>query len=395
LVSGDDFMKCAYLFNADNFKYDYGTPINEFVFKTLLANRQLKISTKIFVGDLLLYNYSCDEETIENGVRQTFNSDKFSSLVASMLCPEKPIWRTIGRAGIQILNNHNIYAVCLESVDFSVADYLDYELKKQDYYIGALEIYDAAPTHWLLFTHSLIPKFRMMDKRVKLFCDGIDFEEDLDYGTLTRLKELGFQSADFEPLNGRYTIFDKYDNFEQAGRVAEWKSKGNDMLAFIADDVVSKLSDAAPDIGDRLWSIVNTFESAETNEQHAQACVSCRRLLEYIADSIFPPSDNTVNGHDVSKNKYKNRLMAFADEARKSDTNIDVICVSADMLNEQIEKIINLQNKGVHDEVFRHESRRCIIRTIMLLYDIISLKADSFEIKPELDFSDFFNQGSF
>jgi hypothetical protein len=66
-----------------------------------------------------------------------------------MLCPEKPIWRTIGKAGIQILNNHNIYVVCLESVDYSIADYLDYELKKKDYYVGALEIYDAAPSLFL------------------------------------------------------------------------------------------------------------------------------------------------------------------------------------------------------------------------------------------------------
>lgn len=381
-------MKCAYLFNADRFNYDYGTPINSFFFKTLLRSRPLKISTKIFVGDLLLYSYAYDEEPTENGFTRTFNRDRFSTLVASMLSPEKPIWRTVSKSGIQVLSNHNVYVICLESVDFSLSQNLDSEMKKEDCYIGAIEIYDASPTHWLLFTHSLIPKFRIIDKHIKLFCDDVRYEEDLDYVTLKWLKDFGFSSADFESLNGRYTIFDEYDNFEHARRVAEWKSKGGDMLAFIADDIVSVLSDIAPGIGDRLWSIISTFESAETNEQHAQACMSCRRLLEYIADSIFPPSDENVNGHDVGKNKYRNRLLAFADESRKSDTNIDVICVSTDMLNEQIEKIINLQNKGVHDEVFRHESRRCIIRTILLLDDIISLKANPFEIKPKLDFSD-------
>ena len=383
-------MKCAFLFNADSFEYDYGTQIAEVVLRMLLNNEKLKVSTKIFIGDLLLYAYAHDSSPIANGYKQTFNSDKFSTLITSMLCPEKFIWKTITKKGIQTINNHNIYVACLECVDFSTAEYLDYELKNNNFYVGALEIYDASSAHWLLFTDSLIPKFRMLDKTIKLFHDELNDGEP-DFSVLEWLKNIGFKSAEFEQLNGRYTIFDKYHDFEHAKRIAEWKSKGSEMLAFIAEEINSKLSDAAPGIGDRLWSLIRTFESAEVNEQYAQVCATCRRILEYIADTLFPVSNEKINGHDVGKNKYKNRLLAFADETRKSNTNIDVICISTEMLNEQIDKIIKLQNKGIHDEVYRHEARRCIIRTLMLLDDIISLKLDPFEINSELDFTDIFS----
>jgi hypothetical protein len=57
-----------------------------------------------------------------------------------------------------------------------------------------------------------------------------------------------------------------------------------------------------------------------------------------------------------------------------SDTNIDLICASTALLGEQLEKLGNLVNKGVHAEVSRQEARRCLLRTIMALDDILSLK---------------------
>ncbi|MNJ78595.1 hypothetical protein D3C77_763900 [compost metagenome] len=74
-------------------------------------------------------------------------------------------------------------------------------------------------------------------------------------------------------------------------------------------------------------------------------------------------------------------MLAFADIERKSDTNIDVIVASTNLLKEQIEKLNNLVNKGVHAEVYREEARRCLIRTILLLGDLISLKREPLPIK--------------
>jgi hypothetical protein len=141
------------------------------------------------------------------------------------------------------------------------------------------------------------------------------------------------------------------------------------------------LSDVAPQLGDKLWAAFRTFDSAETDEQYAQVAASCRRIFEYVTDNLFPPTEVKINGRDLSENKFRNRFLAYADIERRSNTNIDVIVASTNLLREQIEKLSELVNKGIHAEVYREEARRCLIRTVMLLDDFISLKSDPFPIK--------------
>jgi hypothetical protein len=112
----------------------------------------------------------------------------------------------------------------------------------------------------------------------------------------------------------------------------------------------------------------------------------------YVTDCIFPPRDSIHKGHKLKKNQYRNRLLAFADIERESDTNIDLIIASTEKLNTQIEKLNILTNKGVHSDLYRYEVRRILIRTIILLDDIISLKSDNFTIKTRFNTDDFLNK---
>jgi hypothetical protein len=77
-------------------------------------------------------------------------------------------------------------------------------------------------------------------------------------------------------------------------------------------------------------------------------------------------------------------LLAFADQTRRSNTNIDLIAVSTKALGEQLEKLEALINKGVHAEIYRSEARRCLLRVILLFDDILSLKANAFEIQGHI-----------
>lgn len=64
-------MKIAFHFNADDerFRGYYGEPIEDEFFKALLSHRSLNISTKVFVGDLLLHFLAMDYEKTEQGFR--------------------------------------------------------------------------------------------------------------------------------------------------------------------------------------------------------------------------------------------------------------------------------------------------------------------------------------
>jgi hypothetical protein len=115
--------------------------------------------------------------------------------------------------------------------------------------------------------------------------------------------------------------------------------------------------------------------------------VMCFETLEHVTDRIFPPVEHSDTGRDLSGKKYRNRILAYADEAHRSDTNIDLVAVSTEIWASQVEKLSRLANKGVHAEVYRAETRRTLLRTILLLDDIVSLRTAPFEMSGHVDTS--------
>lgn len=180
----------------------------------------------------------------------------------------------------------------------------------------------------------------------------------------------------------RYTSLDKNFNFENARRAAEWKRRCGHMLAFVADNVVHRLEDTAPKLSEMLWATIIALEDAEIDEQYSQVAVSCRRIVEYVVDQIAPPTRGQI---ESKRKEFRERLKAYADKQRRDEEDIELICVSNEMLEEQYKKLSSLVNRGVHREIYRDAARRCLLRTIILLDDIVSLKASAFEIRPDLD----------
>jgi hypothetical protein len=376
-------MKIAIHFNADhpflNTGY-YGVPIHKETFSTLLQYRTLNISSKVFIGDLLLTNLAYDYEQTDNGMKGYFNKEKYLEIINQWVFTGNNIWREFSYEKIEEAIRCNVFAICFENIDYNLAEFLHTKLQVFPPYLGSLEVDETSEIHWELYTHSLSPKYRITNEKLNLFWDGYN-DESKDHGWLGFLAKCGFKKVGFESLEGKYSIFDKYHNFKHARRVAEWKKRSSNLLAFLSDEVVTRLSDAAPDLGNKLWAAFKTFDDAETEEQYAQVTASCRRIIEYVADCLFPPTDEEHEGRKLKDKHYKNRLLAYADIERRSETNIDVVIASTNLLSEQIDKLVNLVNKGVHTEVYREEARRCLIRTVMLLDDFISLKKDPFRIK--------------
>src|SRR4029077_1858509 len=272
-------MKVGFHFNADYKPFDgsYGFPINKQVFIELLNNRALNINSKMFQGDLLLHMHSYEvTEVFENGQKSVFVPEKFARISESWYNPEGHIWKRFTEENFEKAIQGNIHVLCFESIDLAMAEYLHTQLSQYEYYYGAMEVDESNGVHWGLYGQSLIPFGRIINKKLSLFFDEPEGEKDT--GLQSDLQKLPFDEIDFECLNWKYTIFDKYANFEQARRIAEWKKNAGALLAFIGDDVVSRLSDTAPELVDKLWTALKTFEQAETNEQLAQVTASCRRI---------------------------------------------------------------------------------------------------------------------
>ena len=312
------------------------------------------------------------------------NDDGYKRMFEQWVMSVSKGWNTFDMHRLIGLREHNIYTVCFESIDNKTALYLDNALKDFTPYLGAAKIMEDDQLQWILYGMSLVPFGRIVNRSLNVFYDEWQTPFMLDSSWVGI-----FDKVTEEKLNLRYTIFDKYHDYSHARRVAEWKENCGSMLAFVADDVVSRISDIAPDISDKLWAALTGFEGAETNEQYAQVMTSCRRIFEYVVDRVAPESDElTESGHSIKKNKYRNRLYEYAMRCRKSDADIDMILASLDHLTAQWDKLNALANKGVHAEVYREEARRCFIRTILLLEDIVSLSKSPFPIQTELKESD-------
>ncbi|MGO1869715.1 hypothetical protein ACT3R8_16005 [Halomonas sp. AOP42-C2-23] len=375
-------MKISFHFDADDESLGsyYGGPIREALMKAILESRVMDLHSKIFQGDLLLRNMRTDVEKLDaNRQVHRFNKDKYIKNIETLLNPDSHIWCTISNETIERLVDNNVWVMCFESISFNDAQKIDEALAQNRFYLGAIQVDETSPVHWAAYSGSIVPYYRIIGKSLNVFWDGIS-DDSKDEGHLEELKGLGFNNVSFESLNGRFTIFDNYHNYEHARRIAELKADLGDSLASLADQVISRLSDPAPEIGSKLWSALRSFNRAEVNEDYAQLAASCRRVIEYVADRLFPPQDDDVNGRKVGKGQYKNRILAFASRELASNTNIELVAVSVESLATQLDKLSSLSNKGVHAEVFKNEARRCLIKTIVLLDDIISLRSGSLGI---------------
>jgi hypothetical protein len=376
-------MKVAIHFNADEPSLGglYGPLLVSHTFRALLARPAGDLSSRVFVGDLMLHHRIADLKQKSRDQRVVDIRSTPERLIEDWKSPPSAIWRRYSAAKLDATLRHNVFVICFESIDLATAEWLHQKLTDLPAFLGALEIDDTSELHWQLYSNSLLPRYRLSGSSLYVFWDGpvLDPESvSKDVGAFEDLRKLPFESVQWLAQNGRFTIFDRYHDFPHASRVGEWRRRFGGLLAFVADNVVCGLSDVAPDLGDKLYAALNSFEGAETQEQLAQATASCRRVVEYVADRLFPPSTETPE-EKVGPKHFRNRLRRFANETRRSNTNIDLVATSNALLSEQLEKLGDLANKGIHDEVYRAEVRRCLLRTVLLLDDILSFRTEPFE----------------
>ena len=370
-------MKAAFHFEVSNNRFGnpYGDNVENLVFSMLLERPLLNCSSKIYSGDLLLHLASGGD-------------DDFNEVATKWVESARSGWHKFG-GGIERLFQADIFIVCFDAIDKTTAEQLHNRLSKNLGYIGAIEINDANEFHWNFYSDALPLSCRISGQLVSVFTDafGDELNDEEKDQVFKRFSDIGFKIVGFNSSEGKHSVFDKYHNFEQARRIAEWREKFGELLGFVADNVITRLGDVAPQLGDKLWSAYHAYARMETSEDLAQACFSCRRVITYIADTLFPPRETQEGEKKLGPGNYRNRLMAFAEDQAKSGTNIDLVCSSLDLLEAHLQKLDQLAQQGVHGDVTKEAARRCLLRTVMLLDDIVSLRPKQFQIKTDLDFS--------
>lgn len=142
---------------------------------------------------------------------------------------------------------------------------------------------------------------------------------------------------------------------------------GFDLLKEAVDD---RLLDLDPELSEQLMLAFRGISSAN-KEEWSHALTSCRRLLEALADKLYPPNDKIINKRTFKTNQYINRLWQFMSETIESESNRDLAKMHVDYLGSWLEKNYKMTCKGVHAEVSQLEATRVVFHMYLMISDIL------------------------
>ncbi|UJP63212.1 helix-hairpin-helix domain-containing protein [Bacillus thuringiensis] len=150
----------------------------------------------------------------------------------------------------------------------------------------------------------------------------------------------------------------------------------------LKNEVDDRLLDLNPELAEQLML---TFKSVSTDSPEAwsQALTTCRRFIEGLADELFPPIDEEVNGRKLGKTQYINRLWAFMDKSIESKSNKDLAKAHVDILGIYLQRVHKLSNKGVHAGLEREEAVKTVFHTYLMVADILKYLDPSIQTKHD------------
>lgn len=156
-----------------------------------------------------------------------------------------------------------------------------------------------------------------------------------------------------------------------------------DLLKNAVDD---RLLDLDPEIAEQLML---AFKSVSSNnkEEWSHALTTCRRLLESLANKLYPANDLVIGKRTFLAHQVVNRLWQFMNDSIASDSNRELAQMHVNYLGSWLEKANKITNKGVHDEVSQLEATKAIFHIYLMLADLLDYldpSAVSKSTKPSL-----------
>jgi len=155
----------------------------------------------------------------------------------------------------------------------------------------------------------------------------------------------------------------------------------------IADDIFSRIRERVDSrVGERVPTAVQKLAAVYENlnsdnaEDWANAVHSCRRILQDLADSIYPPREDAViqvagkpKTIKLGPDNYVNRIMAFVDERSASERFQEIVGSNTSYIGERLDSVFRAAQKGSHATVTRDEADRYVVYTYLVVGDVLSL----------------------
>ena len=145
--------------------------------------------------------------------------------------------------------------------------------------------------------------------------------------------------------------------------------------------VESFLSQISPKVLDQFTAAYRRAREDDP-ESKTHALTTCRRILESVADVVYPPraepvTDSGGRTRNVGQENYINRLWMFVADAMAGSTQSKLLLATLTDFGDRIDKVYSLTNKGVHDDVAQAEVDTCVMQTYLLAGEILRIFEDS------------------
>lgn len=142
-------------------------------------------------------------------------------------------------------------------------------------------------------------------------------------------------------------------------------------------NVDAKIASKVPEAVRKFTAIHGNLES-DNPEDWSNSAHSCRRILQDLADVLFPPTNDrkTPNGKPIKlgPDNYINRLICFAEDQVESKTYTEVVGSQLKYLGHRLDSLFNAAQKGSHATIStREEAERYVVYTYMIVGDILRL----------------------
>ncbi|MCC9738535.1 hypothetical protein [Streptomyces sp. MNU89] len=306
----------------------------------------------------------------------------------SVLGEHWAVWSTfLGPDLAKHITSFDIAGMVVESLTPSDARAMHIRLKDTEWYLGVVQVRPEIPEHWAVFLKSIPSRFRIFEDSLYLFHRGyeLEVEDTRDYVEYREWEASGlFPSIYWEDSGARETIFDPFDNMQHFRRLGEADELLHGQFSSALGETLMRCSDLDPNLTQRLHAALKAFDGHETAEELAHVSLSCRRFTEKLADCLYLPREEKVNGRKVGQAEYRNRLWAYIAENVTSDTTRELLIANVEDLGKRIDRLDSLSNKGLHSDVSSSDVNRLLLSLLVVAHDLISLRPPSgaFSYKP-------------
>ncbi|MFN8475910.1 MAG: hypothetical protein U0822_27290 [Anaerolineae bacterium] len=154
-----------------------------------------------------------------------------------------------------------------------------------------------------------------------------------------------------------------------------------DIFTRIRSRVDKHIGIVVPEAVHKLSAVYDNLLS-ENPENWSLAVHSCRRILQDLADALFPATEEVrlkiVQGKEqrvrLGNEQYINRLIAYIEDHCDSERFEHLVGSHLDFIGERLDSVFQAAQKGSHATIVsREEADRYVVYTYLLVGDILSL----------------------